>query len=124
MAFTSRKKKRAQLIALVLLNRRRKQRRTYERLWVKQHIRLHDDKGAFENLVKGFRDDEKEEFVKFLRLEPDQFNFILGKISPLIARKDTTFRKSITAAERLAITLRFLATGKNINERNAYISHD
>ena len=52
MAFTSRKKKRAQLIALVLLNRRRKQRRTYDRLWVKQHIRLHDDKGAFENVVK------------------------------------------------------------------------
>ena len=91
---------------------------------MKQHIRLHDDKGAFENLVKGFREDEKEEFVKFLRLEPDQFNFILGKISSLIARKDTTFRKRITAAERLAITLRFLATGKNINERNAYISHD
>ena len=34
MAFTSRKKKRAQLIALVLLNRRRKQRPTCERLWV------------------------------------------------------------------------------------------
>ena len=36
--------------------------------------------GAFENVVKGFRDDEKEEFVKSLRLglEPDQFNFILA----------------------------------------------
>ena len=58
---------------------------------MKQHISLHDDKGAYENLVKGFRDDEKEEFVKFLRLEPEQFNFILAQITPLIARKDTTF---------------------------------
>ena len=57
---------------------------------MKQHS-LHDDKGAYENLVKGFRDDEKEEFVKILRLEPEQFNFILAQITPLIARKDTTF---------------------------------
>ena len=88
MAFTCRKKKRAQLIALVLLNRRRKQRRTYERLWVKQH-KLLDYTTTKVPLkiwfLKGFREDENEEFVKFLRLEPDQFNFILGKISPLIA---------------------------------------
>ena len=85
MAFTSRKKNQTQIIALFLLNQRRKQRRTYERLWFKQHISLRDDKGPFEDLVKWFRDDEKEEFATCLRLEPEQFNFILGKIIPLIA---------------------------------------
>ena len=47
----------------------------YERLWVKQHISLYDDKGPFENLVKAFHDDKKDEFVKFPRLEPEQFSF-------------------------------------------------
>ena len=45
----------------------------------KQHISLHNHKGAFENRVN--RDDEKEDFVNFLRLEPEQFNFILDVIA-------------------------------------------
>ena len=62
-----------------------------------------------ENLVKGFCADDREEFTKLLRLEPEQLNFILGKIMLQIARKDRTFRKGISPAERLAITLGFLA---------------
>lgn len=39
------------------------------------------------------------------------FDFLLNSIGPKIARKNTSFRQAISVQERLALTLRFLATG-------------
>lgn len=39
------------------------------------------------------------------------FEYLLNKISPLISKQDTQLRKAIPARTRLAITLRFLASG-------------
>lgn len=50
-------------------------------------------------------------FENFSRMSPFDFEYLLNKIEVNVSRKDTTFRDSIPAATRLAITLRFLATG-------------
>ncbi|XP_046998608.1 uncharacterized protein LOC124613905 [Schistocerca americana] len=47
------------------------------------------------------------------------FEELLCLVSPLIQKKDTVMRQAITARERLAVTLRFLATG-NIYKHLAY----
>ncbi|KAJ8728814.1 hypothetical protein PYW07_006510 [Mythimna separata] len=39
------------------------------------------------------------------------FEYLLNKIGPFIAKQDTNMRKCIPIQERLAVTLRFLATG-------------
>lgn len=39
------------------------------------------------------------------------FELLLSKISPMISKQDTDFREAIPAKYRLAITLRFLASG-------------
>lgn len=39
------------------------------------------------------------------------FNQLLALIAPKIKKEDTRFRKSIPPNERLALTLRYLATG-------------
>lgn len=44
-------------------------------------------------------------------MDTDSFEFILKKISHRITKNDTVMRKAIPADERLALTLRFLATG-------------
>ena len=44
-----------------------------------------------------------------LRLTTQNFDYVLERIVPTIARNDTRFRKCVGAEERLAITLRFLA---------------
>ena len=50
-------------------------------------------------------------FRNFFRIPSSTFETILNMIGPKIARQDTPFRKAIPAHERLAVTLRFLATG-------------
>ena len=41
----------------------------------------------------------------------EDFEYLLHKIEPIISKKDTKWRKAIPAKERLALTLRFLASG-------------
>jgi len=41
------------------------------------------------------------------------FEEVLALISTLIERRDTNYREAIPAGERLAVTLRFLATGQD-----------
>ena len=52
-----------------------------------------------------------ERLYNLLRMDPGMFHFILDGIQPLIIKKDTNYRKAISPGERLALTLRFLATG-------------
>ena len=44
-------------------------------------------------------------------MSPDRFEHLLSLVGPSIQKSDTNFRKSIPAAERLALTLRYLASG-------------
>lgn len=55
------------------------------------------------------------EFDNFVRMSVDDFIFLLlfklQKISPIIAKKHIDWRDAIPARIRLAVTLRYLATG-------------
>ncbi|CAH1979631.1 unnamed protein product [Acanthoscelides obtectus] len=50
-------------------------------------------------------------FKNFTKMSMEDFNFILNHIREIISKSDTKFRKAIPCDERLAVTLRFLATG-------------
>jgi len=45
-------------------------------------------------------------------MDHESFTLLLSKLEPMITRQDTIMRQAVSAAERLAVTLRFLATGK------------
>lgn len=51
------------------------------------------------------------EFENVTRMSLSDFEYLLTLISPIILKQDTQLRDSIPAKIRLAITLRFLATG-------------
>ena len=44
-------------------------------------------------------------------MSPKRYNHLLGMVAPFITKKDTRLRKSISADERLSLTLRYLASG-------------
>ena len=50
-------------------------------------------------------------FKNCFRMSSSAFEQLLQKIGPMISKQDTNYRKAISAQDRLAITLRFLATG-------------
>lgn len=56
-------------------------------------------------------EEENGHFRNFTRMSSADFHFLLESIRHDISRSDTNFRKAVPAEERLAITLRFLATG-------------
>lgn len=51
-------------------------------------------------------------YFRCLRMDTNTFELLLEKVTPLIKKQDTHLRKSIPPSERLSITLRHLATGK------------
>ena len=46
-------------------------------------------------------------------MSPERFDHLLGLVENRITKEDTYFRKAISAGERLAVTLRFLASGES-----------
>ena len=54
---------------------------------------------------------ENLHFRIFCRMSYSDFDALISLIGPRITKKDTSFRKAIPVAERLPVTLRFLAPG-------------
>lgn len=50
-------------------------------------------------------------FSNFCRMSCQDFEILLQKVSPIISKSDTKFRMAVPSKVRLALTLRFLATG-------------
>ena len=56
-------------------------------------------------------DMDQDHFKNFTRMSRVDFALLCELIAPRISKKDTTFRDAIPTDVRLAITLRFLASG-------------
>lgn len=52
-----------------------------------------------------------KKFKKFTRMSSVDFEYLLNKVSTQISKQNTQLRETIQARTRLAVTLRFLATG-------------
>ena len=50
-------------------------------------------------------------YKNFTGMSPSEFEFLINLIGEKISKKGTAFRKAISVQERLALTLRFLASG-------------
>ncbi|CAM4573446.1 unnamed protein product [Leuciscus chuanchicus] len=98
--------------ALYLLWRTEQRRRDHRRcIWVHQTLRRQTQFGKFHHLLQELRLDDGR-FQRYFRLSRAQFDDLLSRIGARITLQDTNYRRSIPAAERLSICLRFLlATG-------------
>ena len=76
-------------------------------IWVYEILQGRLQHSEFHRLVQELRLDEG----RFQRWFREQYDSLLSKIGPMITRQHTNFRCPIPSAERVAICLRFLATG-------------
>ena len=97
-------------VLLVLVVKRRKLRRKGRNrsVWVREWIRNRDRYGAYHHLLQELALDTTS-YCNLVRMNQQH---LIRKVAPLIVRQDTVMRKAIAPGERLALTLRFLATGR------------
>jgi len=82
-----------------------------KRWWVRPWIARRQQLGAFNGLVRELEMEDPRAFTNFVRMDIQQFHHLVDLVTPYITHKDTAMRDAIPPAERLAVTLRFLATG-------------
>jgi len=87
----------------------RAERAFHSREWIVRRPEF----GAYDNLMQELRLEDEPAFRNFVRMDPRLFQEILDRVGPRIAKRDTKWRKAIQPGMRLAITLRYLATGND-----------
>ena len=97
------------IIAILMAKRRRKRRN--RRVWTRKWILNRNSYGAYHQLLKELQMGDELSYKHFLRMDTESFLAILAIVAPKITYRDTHLRKAIPTGERLALTLRFLATG-------------
>lgn len=97
------------LSSLLKKKKKKKPKRWSSQLYLNRKRQLTENSTG---LLKDLLADNKTSgfFKNFTRMSEDFF-LLLNCIKPRIERQDTSYRKAIPAEERLALTLRFLATG-------------
>lgn len=85
-----------------------------KRLWARPWLRRRNTESVYHRLVRELSLEDPETLRNFIRLNRDQYHELLRRVTPLIEKQDTNMRKSVSAGERLTLTLRYLATGMYI----------
>ena len=98
------------IVVAILLKRRRRKRRN-RIVWVRDWIQKRQRQGAYHQLMQELRYLDASSYRNFVRMDAATFEDLLAKVAPLITYADTNMREAICPGERLALTLRFLATG-------------
>ena len=80
------------------------------KVWVKRMFQRRQSKGSYSSLLRELRDEDPHSFRAYLRMDIDTFDYLLHLLIPHISGCER-YRKPISAHERLAVTLRYLATG-------------
>ena len=98
-----------------IFERRRARRQSKRSCWVlpwKTEEQRHQ-KGAYFQLFQQLKENDVPGFIRYVRIDPELFREMEDRMSDDLYKQDTEMRRAISGAERLAITLRYLATGES-----------
>ena len=79
---------------------------------MKEWLKNRNAQGAYHQLIKELSTIDVSGYRNFVRMDSSTFELLHNMVAPIIQRQNTVMRESISPGERIAITLRFLATGK------------
>ena len=84
-------------------------------IWTRSWIRRREERGAYHQLIRELAVEDAPAFARYFHLDKEKFNDLVGRLSIHIQRQDTIMRAAISPGERLAVTLRYLATGETFS---------
>ena len=88
-------------------------RRAVRRVWTREWLLRRELYGDFENLLAELHREDAQGFKSFIRITPELFQEMVEKITPIVKKETTKLRKPLPVGLKLAVTLRFLATGNS-----------
>lgn len=86
------------------------------KVWCKDYYRERDELGAYKLTLEELRLNDPFSFRQYLRMSAGDFEELLQIVGPHITKQSTHLRKTIPPEEKLAVTLRFLATGNSYQD--------
>jgi hypothetical protein len=80
-------------------------------IWSRQWLLNRPMYGQYEKLMGELLHQDKAGFQNFMRLTPEMFDVLVRRVSPRIEKNNTFMRKALEPGLKIAITMRYLATG-------------
>ena len=82
-------------------------------MWVRSWLLQREERGAYHNIMAELYATDIPGFTNYMRMTPEFFEMIKTRLEPHLARQATNSRASISVGEKLAPTIRYLATGES-----------
>ena len=99
--------------------REKNKKRRERRYWIRPSFANRATSGAYQSLALKMKEIDRQNFGGFVRMSPNRFDHLLELVKPMITKKNAV-RAPIPPDERLAITLRFLASGESQTSLSYY----
>ena len=90
--------------------RRRRRRPT---TWARQWLIRRTLYGQYEQLIQELHREDARGYKNFIRITPEFFGEMVERITPAVEKHDTNMRPALPVGLKLAVTLRYIATGNS-----------
>ena len=82
------------------------------RVWTREWIKRKEELGAYHTLFRELAAEDTLGFGEYMRMPHAKFLALVEVVGPLLTKQETHMRTSIAPNERLALGIRYLATGE------------
>ena len=82
------------------------------RVWTREWIKRREELGAYHTLFRELAAEDTLGFGEYMRMPHAKFQALVEVVGPLLTKQETHMRSSIAPKERLALAIRYLATGE------------
>ena len=97
----------------MLIQEERRDRRRKRRFWVRSWLQRRPLYGQYEQLMHELEREDIAGYKNFIRMNPVKFYELLTRLGDRLHKTDTFARKALEPALKLAIALRYFASGDN-----------
>jgi hypothetical protein len=87
--------------------------------WVRPTLLMRPVHGHYDHLIQELLENDRYGYRRFIRLHPEMFLEVVSKVWRQIQRRRTNFRDHLDAGMKVALNLRYLASGENYHSLEA-----